>query len=357
MGIESRMKAETCPVVQALYKGLRTKKYNNPYKAIAEFMSEEALKAIGRSQMGEEILLWASHKLAHNSKYLFWSQLLEHRHCFSENFIFSIWFALFIDCGNSKHQHPVEADGTENDFGWEDIDVEQLRNSVITSPLLIDSSTVLHRYCQAQKPGWKTMRYLRAGGRQWRTLPGWAGVRSDIEGDNVPGFEMGRVMRGGGLSFSLIAEILNNGANKIFRHLLENDLEELEAAVPLEEIACHVTAQFPDQYSVPVLELLEEVRPGIVGQFRDVFGQNLLWYGMHNPLTCWFHPQCKLTAYLLEKGCSPDAPTTVGLSWKFLTDSLTNEHKDWLWLRKFSAMKLEYEQLEEQQPNLWSKKR
>ena len=356
MGIEIRMKTETCPAVLGLYKRLRTKTYNNHYKLIAEFLTDESLKEIGSSLMGGEILIWASHKLAHNSRYLFWERILGKRQFFSDSLIADLWYELFTDCGNANHQHPVEADGTESDFAWEDIEVEQLRSSVITSPLLIDSPTVRHRYCQTRKTGWETLRYLRAGGRQWRMLPRWTGVRSEIRGDNVPGFEMGRVMLGCGLFFSLVAEILDNGAWKIFRHLLENDLEEMEAIVPLDEIACHVVSQFPDSRSIPALELLDEFRPGLVGQFTDAFGQNLLWYGMHNPSTCWFHPGCKLTAYLLAQNCLPEAPTNIGLSWRFLTDGLSRENKDSLWRRKFPAMLPGHEKLAEEQPNLWSKK-
>ena len=348
MGIDSKMRSATSPAVLGLYKRLRTKRYNNSYRLIAEYMSDENLLEYGKSPLGEELLLWASHKLEHNSMYIFWERILRNRQWFSDAFLASIWYELFIDCGNENHQHPVEADGSENDFSWHENDLDRMSKSVITSPYLLDSRTVINRYCQARKEGWKTLRYLRAG-RQWMMLPCWESVRKELNGDFVPGFEIGRAMLGGNLSFSLIAEILNQNAWHIFRHLLENNLDELERVVPLEEIACHAVAQFPDGRAIPVLEMLEETRPGLIAGFRDAFGQNLLWYEMANPRTCWFHPNCRLTPFLLELGCSPEHPTHIGLSWRFLTNSLTDKNKCHLWGRCWSINKL----LPEEQPNIW----
>lgn len=350
MGMDKEMRSETCPVVRGLYNRLRTKTYNNPYKLIAEFMTDENLQEIGKSTKGEDTLLWVSHKLDHNSRYLFWERILRNRQCFSDAFRASIWFELFTDCGNLNRQRPVEADGTESDFRWGINDLERLSKSIITSPYLLDSATVVKRYCEARKKGWQTLRYLRSG-RTWRTLPGWARIRQEITDDFVPGFEMGREMLGGRLSFSVIAEILNCGAWNIFRHLLENDLEELEQAIPLEEVACYMVAQFPDSNAIAVLEMLEAVRPGLVGGFRDAFGQNLLWYAMVNPRSCWFHPNCRLTPYLLEHGCSAELPTNIGLSWRLLTDSLSDRQKNYLWSKRLTMNK---EWLVEQ-PNLWRK--
>ena len=348
MGMDKEIRSESSPAVLGLYNRLRTKRYNNSYKRIAEFMTDECLREIGKSAKGEGVLLWVSHKLAQNSLYLFWERILCNRQCFSKVFLASIWYELFTDCGNENHQHPVEADGTENDFDWRESDLERLSKSVITSPYLLDSRTVINRYCQVKKNGWKTLRYLRSG-RKWRMLPGWESIRKEIDRDFVPGFEIGRTILGGNLSFSLIAEILNDGAWNIFRHLLQHNLDELEPVVPLEEIACHVVAQFPDNRAIPVLEMLEKVRPGLIAGFRDAFGQNLLWYEMANPRSCWFHPNCRLTSFLLERGCSPELPTHIGLSWRFLTASLSDKNKLHLWGRRAALNK----QLQNEQPNLW----
>ena len=187
----------------------------------------------------------------------------------------------------------------------------------------------------------------------WKTLPAWANVRDALIDDNVPGFGIRRTLMGGNLSFSLIAEILNRKAWKIFRHLIENDLEELEKAIPLEEIVCHVVSQFFDKEAIPVLEMLEEARPGIIAGFRDALGQNLLWYGMANPQSCRFHPNCQLTAFLIQHGCSPDHLTHIGLSWDFLTNSLSDKQKSHIWGKRWSANKL----LSEEQPNIWERQR
>ena len=351
MGMDERMRGETSPVVLGLYRRLRTKTYNNHYRLIAEFLTDAGIRDIGRSPLGEDTLLWASHKLAQNSRYLFWERILQNRHCFSEQFLAAIWYELFTDCGNRNHQHPVEADGTENDFDWHgDLNLERLATSVITSPRLLDSATVVRCYCQARKEGWKTLRYLHAG-RSWRTLHIWENLRQELEEDFAPGFELRRTMLGICPSFSLLVCIINCRAWNVLRNLLSNCLTEVEKVVPLEEIACHAVAQLPDDTAITVLEILETVRPGIIAGFRDAFGQNLLWYEMANPRTCWFHPDCRLTAFLLKHGCSPDHPTHLGLSWRFLTDSLGDQSKKLIWNRRTAVNK----KLTEEQPNLWAK--
>ena len=79
MGIDSKMRSATSPAVLGLYKRLRTKRYNNSYRLIAEYMSDENLLEYGKSPLGEELLLWASHKLEHNSMYIFWERILRNR--------------------------------------------------------------------------------------------------------------------------------------------------------------------------------------------------------------------------------------------------------------------------------------
>lgn len=350
MGLHNLIRTETCLPLLGLYNRLRPKTYNNSCSLIAEFLTDDALAAIGGSKVGEDVLLWASHKLEQNSRYLFWERILCNRGRFSDAFIASIWYEVFTDYSNAHCQHLLERDGTVSDFGWRDLNPAELAESVITSSNLLDSPAVIQRYCQARKHGWETLRYLGAG-RQWNTLPGWKNVRQDIHDDCVAGFAMERTMLGNTLSFSIIAEILECGAWKIFRHLLEHELEVIDKLFPLEEIACHAVAQFSDSRAVAALEILEDARPGLTGQFRDALGHNLLWYGMHNLRSCWFHPDSKLTAFLTEHGCSPELPTHIGLSCRFLTDSLTDKNKALIWRKRRSVNK----HLAAEQPNLWGK--
>ena len=131
--------------------------------------------------------------------------------------------------------------------------------------------------------------------------------------------------------------ILVEQSTSILRHLLEENLIPKDA-MSLEELCCTCAGRFSDAISVPLLSLIEEVRPGTIKSVLDDFGRNLLWYALHNRLTGWFHPNCKLTPFLLEKGCDPNNQNQIGISWQEVTDGLTLKQKTRLMKARYNYM-------------------
>lgn len=249
-----------------------------------------------------------------------------------ETFFHKVWFNCFHDCGDIHFQLIKIGDKVWR-FGTTPGDPEVLSACALTDELLIDNRTVLHRYCQVQKKGWEYLRYI--DGRIYRhlKLPGM--LRQAILDDSPEAFAIAMDMCGVKLSFSLLAWIimlvkkddLGNydsriGSLKILKSLLQ-DRKAFEKVIPLDEFLCLCTCRFFDDAAMALLETAEELYPGCIKNCRDAFGRNLLWYLVHNQLTAWYHPYCKLTGYLLEKGCDPDNATTCGLTWRYLTDNLT----------------------------------
>ena len=123
------------------------------------------------------------------------------------------------------------------------------------------------------------------------------------------------------MSYSLLAEILQKKAVKIFSAVLESG-EITRCVMPLDELAVCCTAQFEDSLSVQLLQSIEQYRPGTLKSVHDRWGRNLLWYAVMNRKTIFFHPYCRLTKFLLQSGCDPQNSNQLGLSWKYMIRNL-----------------------------------
>jgi len=128
-------------------------------------------------------------------------------------------------------------------------------------------------------------------------------------------------------TFSFLAEIMDKKAFKIFRFMVKNG-QLPGKIISMEELCAYAAASFDDNSSLPFLRAIEEFHPGTLKNFRDEWGRNLLWYAVHNRKTGWFHPACRLTPFLIEEAqCDPENKNQAGLSYNFVTESLTCEKK------------------------------
>ncbi len=124
----------------------------------------------------------------------------------------------------------------------------------------------------------------------------------------------------------LLAKNGQHGKNSA--ELLEND-KIPDEVIPLSELCCLLVANFPDAKAVPMLEIIEEVKPGTVGAVRDAFGRNLLWYAIHNLETLWFASDCvtSVTRFFREHGCDPENANQAGITWIDLCETLNDDQK------------------------------
>lgn len=262
----------------------------------------------------------------------FWRIVFENRNHVPQSELLRVWYDCLNDRGCQSFQRVSTENGYE-DFGNIVIDSERQKRSVISEPLLIDDPVVSFRYCQVQKPGWQKLQYIH--GRRHQTLKLPDVVREAIHEDNVPIFAMHLDMSRRGVPFSMLMEVLDNGAVGIFRYLMENKMVDDNVITPA-ELCCFLTAWFQDDISVPMLSILDEIQPGLVKGVTDVFGRNLLWFAVQNMKTGWFHPNCKLTPFLLEHGCDPQNANQIGLTWQMVTDGLPKELKIQMMRRRYN---------------------
>ena len=151
-------------------------------------------------------------------------------------------------------------------------------------------------------------------------------MRQAIRDDDLPVFCLNLTICGTSISVSLLEEIMRYGGPKIFTYLVEENMIKPNV-FPLHELCCFIVTHFRDAVSIPLLTALEEHSPGLLQSVHDAFGRNLLWYELYNWETAWFHPNCRLTSFLLEHGCDPNNENHLGMSWRFVTDNLTKKQK------------------------------
>ena len=267
-----------------------------------------------------------------SSRFDFWKMVFENRKSVPMGDLLSVWYGCLADWEICSFQQVATPDGIE-EFTANVSDPEMQRHSVITDPLLIDDPIVCFRYCQVQKPGWEMLRYIH--GRRLQALKLSDAMRQALREDHLPVFAIHMDMSRRNVSFSLLAEVLNNGAVSIFRYLMEKGMVT-DDIIPLPELCCFLAARFQDNVSVPMLAILEELYPGLIRSVTDVFGRNLLWYAVQNMKTGWFHPDCKLTPFLLEHGCDPQNVNQIGLPWQMITNELTMKFKKQLMRKRYN---------------------
>ena len=292
-----------------------------------------ALKGLGKPEvlkiLGKPLRNWIPlhamvDMLSSGSKCIFWRTVFEHHDCIPRDELLKVWYTFFDSYYDDERYANVDPRAKREEYCVLWSRPHQLAVSAVTHPMLIDNPVVCEYYVKACKPGYQFLRCIT--GRHLQALNLSDELEQALNEDDTPSFEMYRLMQRQNICYSLLAEILMAKATSILRHLVENDAIP-KSAVSLPELCCTCAARFRDSYSVPLLTAIEEARPGTIKSVHDNFGRNLLWYALHNQTTGWFHPNCKLTQFLLEKGCDPDNQNQAGLTWREVTDGLTLTQK------------------------------
>ena len=240
------------------------------------------------------------------SKLLFWKTVFENRDLIPREELRKVWYTSFMD-GELRLGDTVGVSRLE---------------SVRQNPLLIENRWVLSKYVEAKKPGWRGLRWFADWSKRVVTLNFSPRMEDALQEDDPVRFLMLSDMEGVGVSASFLITLMLQQKHAILRALIVNNRIPKNVML-LEELCIFCAANFADNQSVPLLGFFDKISPGILRRTHDVFGRNLLWTAVFNKYTGWFHPNCQLTPFLLEKGCDPDNRNPLGLTWREITDNLT----------------------------------
>ena len=141
-------------------------------------------------------------------------------------------------------------------------------------------------------------------------------VRKAIVSDHVSVFEMDRQLHGKGIHNSMLAFLLLHHAVKCFLYLLSHFPEKVCRIRTAEEWLFTVCRCSSADMAIPIIQAIEQYRPGIVANARDPWGNTLLWNTLQNR-----NPTEELQKYLISHGCDPDASNQWGLSFTIIKEN------------------------------------
>ena len=154
-------------------------------------------------------------------------------------------------------------------------------------------------------------------------------------GDRPARFDMERALHGFKLSRGIIGWLVGESYLNILTYYLRECRKEFLDVLSLGAFAGCVCANGSCQCMVQLLEIVEELSPGLIAAFRDRNGAGLLEhllyrYSDKEPETegCWLK-MCfatrselhSLVSYLRNKGCNADEPNGLGISWADIEES------------------------------------
>ena len=278
------------------------------FKTLEGFESPEVLQELGIGRKGWIPLHKMPEMLTEISKFHFFRTAFENRDRIPKNELRNVWYAFLNETTNWSLCRETIVDPE-----W---------SSIASNPLLVDNYYMRCWYVQMKQPGWNFLHCMDK--RRTANIKISSELQSALDEDNVPLFEMRRNLEGRRMCFSLLMRIINGGKWSIVKHLVANDGIPKDV-MTVEELCCYCMAWFNEELGWPLLEAIEEARPGFLKNVHDFLGRNLLWYAVFNDNIAWFQKDCILTSFLLEAGCDPDNQNQLGLSWREVTSDLTPE--------------------------------
>ena len=316
-----RLIAKTMPRLA----GLKKSPPHPLFSSLAPFLTPEVISYLGANPDGEINLLLLGARVDESGAFAYWQHILKHRHLLPKEVVFEVWFQCFNSsrfifamqtAETADHKHIITIPKSPADMEW-------LASLPLTDPLLLDNPIVSFRSSQAKKTGWKFLRHVK--GRSWQPPRALNGkLLEAVKKDLMETFLIYLDMTGLTINYGMVMKIIKAKACNILNTLLK---EKLISEFTLEELCVFCVSQLNDKEAIEVLDIIEKHSPGIIKNTRDDLGRNLLWYLLNNRHTIFFHPCCRLTPYLLAKGADPGNTNTLGLSWQFICDSMTREHK------------------------------
>ena len=149
-----------------------------------------------------------------------------------------------------------------------------------------------------------------------RKLKGSADFLEGIRQDSVSIFEMHRQMAGCGIAIAMLLYLLRFDAVKCFTYLLAHFPKKVYKCRSAEEWLFTVCRCSSEDTAIPIIQSIEEDKPGIVARARDPWGNTLLWNTLQN--SCQVG---KLQEFLISLGCDPDALNQWGLSFRLVKEN------------------------------------
>ena len=299
------------------------------------FLTPEVISFLGENPDGEISLCRLGSRVKGHFHY--YQHLFRSRRLLPQGMLKDLWFKFLHSRSFLSNVQYSEVEGRKELVRIppdpSESELELLSSLPLTDALLIDHPVVSFRMVQTRKPGWKFLRYMHEC--TWGTqeeLP-WK-LQEAVRADQVEKFFISLDLTGVAVNFGVVMKVMKGKAWGILKTLLEKRMfEKGPEEITLEGLCCFCVSSLNNEEAVEALSVIEAIFPGVIKNTQDDFGRNLFWYTLDNRQISWFDSGCPLISFLISKGCALDNTNTLGLSWKFINDSMTPELKkqvlDW----------------------------
>ncbi|GEM_PF-6340609 len=304
---EEQLQSEAKGIPEA-ENSLRWSKAHIPYEVIAPFMTRENLSRLAKQKCSRRTLFSLSgSRLRYEDRYLFWEDILS-----AVDILPTEWRAKI--CWDSLHSSdswvPRERNGKVPYYNFNDYDHEALEGYVASSKWLVDAPLVRKWYCRLHKPDYELLACIDQ--KRVVNFPMRKKLLECIEDDDLPEFGLHYAMCCQHGNWTLLQDVLQKDAKKIFAWLVENDTDVFHSVNPY-HLMVYCVVNLKSERAIEALRCIERRFPGTASQI-DAFGNNLLWYTLHNHYS-GVEPIGKLIIFLCQCGCRMDTTNHLGLSY------------------------------------------
>jgi len=141
------------------------------------------------------------------------------------------------------------------------------------------------------------------------------GLLEGIHRDSVSVFEQNRQIAGQNITLALLHFLLQSNALKCFMHIIENFPKQVFEYRTAEEWLFTICHDVSEKTAIPIILWVEKMRPGIIAQSRDPWGNTLLWHTLAR------EDADALQRTLIFNGCDANAKNQWGLSWRLVKEN------------------------------------
>ena len=198
------------------------------------------------------------------------------------------------------------------------------KKSIAKRQALIDDVNVRMEYCFQKRAGYKYLRNIDRIPRKAGSNVEW--VRKSAEKDCVPQFGIDYSLHGEKFCKDIVWELTKSNAPKCLLWLMSK-CKDFFCNYPVKEMLFFACANMTEKMGTAVVKYLSRRFPYKVATCIDEFGNNPLWYLLHNKYVSWWDPSCKMVEALVKAGCRPDALNHLALSFQKMVDNLTNNQR------------------------------
>lgn len=196
---------------------------------------------------------------------------------------------------------------------------------------LYDIPNVRAWICQTKQPGWEDVRcsdpvFFGTDPRNSFTKEPEKKALEAIAKDSPSALLMPLSIEGRELPAKYAQAAMASRAIKTATYLYSND-KKFSRLFTARQLLFYVCANWNDDDTIPFVAMLEKDNPGLVKNTLDAFGHDALWYTLYqrdrfNRATLAARRALDpLDRALIEFGCDPERPNSVGLSYNDLTVS------------------------------------